>query len=177
MDGEERVLNETSDVLNQCQPQALNQGGCELLGLVDGSEDDYFDASASIDPRACTTDQTALEYHWEIFFPPGLGLQSYGARGITGYHSPVLTIRASSLPSLEGTEAANDQRWRVRLTIVPQPRPGEPMTPAPRTLYFRFFYISTDLTLEQWVNCQASGPCDTTRDTELINALPPTEPL
>lgn len=172
IDGEERV--ETGiGAPNQCLDQTLNQGGCRLLQPLDGSVENYFDASNSIDQRACTPDQAALEYQWQIFRPPGLGSTPYSSSGISGRCSPILTIRRDSLPSFDDTEAAGDPYWRVRLTIVPQPRPGEAMTPAPRVLFFRFEYIQTSLTLQSSTNCQLYGICD----PEQVHSFPSTEPL
>lgn len=159
---------------SQCAAQDVVFGGCKLLLPVDGSVTNFFDASGTVDPRACTADQTALSYRWSIFRPVALGSSAYASAGITGWCGPVLTIRPDSLPDLEGTAAVNDPFWRVLLTVIPEPREGEAVTPAPQTVWFRFQYVFTTLTLQASQDCQAvpMGPCP---QPQYANALPSTE--
>jgi hypothetical protein len=158
----------------QCLAQTINQGGCRSLQFMDGSITNSIEADDSVDPRACTVEQTALSYHWQIFWPPLFNSAQYASSGITGYHLPVLTIRPDSIPSLDDTISATDPYWRVSLTVVPLPREGEAMTPAPRTVWFRIHYFQTQLDVTTSANCNpvVTMSCP----SEFINARPPTEP-
>lgn len=131
-----------------------------------------------IDQAACTPNQGILSFHWEILFPPTLQSVVYSSTGITGYFSPVLTIRPSSLPALEDTEAGSDTFWRVRLTITEHPSESDPMLLSQRVFYFRFKYQQTDLTLQMSTDCQRIGHFDGVLCNSLVaaNGLPATEP-
>ena len=97
-------------------PVAVNDG-TELVGdgitpvTVEGSVDTLIDASQCIDPRHCGTNDT-LTYHWVIDTPL---VSSYSARGITGYHSPVLSILTDSIPNFSGNVTV------LQLTVTHQP--------------------------------------------------------
>jgi len=155
---------------NQCDPQTLLGGGCEINGL-DGTIVNIFDASTSVDPARCPGDP-APSFHWELFRPPGLGGTPYSAAGITGYRGAVLTIRENSFPSLEDTEAAGDPNWRVLLTIQSNVAPF-----SVTQKWFKFEYTSSSLTLQMSTDCQRIGHIQDPECTiEASNGLPATEP-
>jgi len=154
-----------------CPPQSVLGGGCAINPL-DGSVDNVFDASASVDAARCNPDDPPPSYHWELFKPPGLGGAAYSSNGITGYHGPVLTIRPSSLPSLFNTDAGEDILWRVRLTVT-----SNVGTHQTSVTWFRFDYEQSALTLQMSTDCQRIGHLDGTQCTiEATNGLPATEP-
>jgi hypothetical protein len=155
---------------NQCDPQSLLGGGCEISGL-DGTITNTFDASASVDGARCPGDPLP-SFHWQIFRPPGLGGTPYSAAGISGYHAAVLTILPNSFPSLEDSEAAGDPNWRVLLTIQSNVFPFQSTEK-----WFQFEYTSSSLTLQMSTDCQRIGhieepDCSYTA----ANGLPATEP-
>ena len=143
-----------------CGPPGLSGGGCQLNPL-EGSMDNFFDASATLDLARCPGDP-APSFHWEIIFPPPLGA-AYSSAGISGYRGPALTIRPGSLPSLAGT---GNPLWRVRLTITSN------VTGETSESWFSFIYQTT-LTLVQYSSCQAQPEqCP----IEAANLRPATEP-
>ena len=163
-----------------CPPQNQTQGGCVIQNTVDGSINNFFDASGSLDPRVGNQSDAALSYKWDIIFPPGLFAQApdpetgvISTTGITGYLTPQLTIAPSSLPSLEGTDAGSDTFWRARLTITENPLPDD-MSPLEQTVvYFRFKYQQTQATLQEYYDCQRIGYIDgdLCKDRD-VNVLP-----
>ncbi|MDX2171015.1 MAG: hypothetical protein SF182_28355 [Deltaproteobacteria bacterium] len=174
LDGDEQIPVRPEDAApGQCLAQTINQGGCRALQDLDGSNTTYIDAGDSVDPRACTVEQTALSYHWQIFWPPLFESRQYASAGITGYFLPVLTIESDSLPSLDDTISATDPYWRISLTVTPLPRDGEAMTPAPRTVWFRVHYVQTQLTTTQSAQCNPVVTMSCPGD--MVNAYPPTE--
>lgn len=152
---------------SSCRPQSIIAGGCALNPL-DGSEKIRFDASQSYVPDACPG--TTLSYHWQIFMPPGLNSTQYASSGITGYFQPALTILPSSLPGLYGSPAGADVLWRVALTVTAD-RGAYPS----RTVYFRFDYQQTTLTLTNSIDCQGNPSLPQCAE-EAPHGLPPTEP-
>ncbi len=154
---------------NQCNPQTLIGGGCAIEEL-DGTVDNIFDASATIDGSRCP-DDPAPSYHWELFKPPTLSGTPYASSGITGYHNAVLLIRPSSLPSLSNSAAGTDTLWRVKLTVV------SAVTGESSVTWFRFGYLGSSLTLQMSTDCQRIGHLQGNECTiTAINGLPPTEP-
>lgn len=148
-----------------CGPQSFSGGGCRLNPL-EGSIDNFFDASASFDLARCPGDP-APSFHWEIFFPPISGGGLYSSAGITGYHGSLLTVRPNSLPSLAGT---SDLFWRVRLTITSN------VTGQTSQTWFSFAY-QTIATLAHATSCQAIGHIQPPQcPSEAANLLPATEP-
>jgi large repetitive protein len=149
----------------QCRPQSVLAGGCALNPL-DGSIDNYFDARRSGIPA----DPNLYDFHWELHEPPGLSSVLYTSSGITGYNSPVLHIRPSSLPALQGTPAGQDVLWRVALTIT-----SKSGSHASTQVFFRFDYQQSILTLTTYTYCQLIGHIDDVLCTsEAINGLPAT---
>jgi len=154
---------------NQCDPQTLLGGGCEINGL-DGTIPNTFDASASSDTARCPGDPP-LSFYWQIMRPPGLGGTPYSAAGISGYHGPVLTILPNSFPSLEDSEAAGDPNWRVLLTIQSNVFPFQV-----NQKWFKFEYTSSSLTLQMSTDCQRIGHIQGEECTiEASNGLPATD--
>jgi hypothetical protein len=91
-DDPQDVLLPPSDVTH-CPAQDSDDGGC-AINVLDGTIDNVFDASSSIDPNVNPSHDT-VEYHWQIFYPSIFGEQVlWSSAGITGYHSPVLHIVA-----------------------------------------------------------------------------------
>src|SRR6185436_10138747 len=96
----------------------------------------------------------------------------YTSNGISGYLTPVLMIRPSSLPSLDDTDAGADTFWRVRLTITSIYPPM-----VQKVVYFRFKYQQSELTLQMSTDCQLIGHIDNNLCNFLaVNGLPTTEP-
>jgi len=90
---------------------------------------------------------------------------------ITGYHSPVLVIRPSSLPELAGTDGGQDINWRVKLTVTSN------VSGLSQESWFRFQYQQSTLTLQMSVSCQSIGqPQPPECAIEAANGLPATEP-
>ena len=154
---------------NQCDPQTLLGGGCEINGL-DGTIPNTFDAGATTDGARCPGDPPP-SFRWEIFRPPGLGGTPYSAAGIIGYYGPMLTILPHSLPSLEDTEAAGDPNWRVSLSIQSNVFPFHSTQK-----WFKFEFTSSSLTLQMSTDCQRIGHIQGEECTiEASNGLPSTE--
>jgi hypothetical protein len=174
MEGEEDVILPPEALLIGCPPQDPGGGGCELVNLMDGTTDNFFDATNSFDPRACGVDPTALSYKWEILYPSTLPSGVYASNGITGYLTPRLTILDSALPELQDTDAGTDLFWRARLTITSL---HPPVTQT--VVYFRFQYLSSDLSLALSTDCLRSGQSQGVPCTQIMaarNGLPTTEP-
>lgn len=165
-----------------CPPQDPSGGGCPLEYVQDGSTTVVFDAKGS-DPNGVDTKD--LEYVWQILFPPTLQSARYTSNGLVGsfgcrtplpvsspppscgFESPVLTILPNSLPALQGTDAGSDIYWRAQLTII------DPHTDLYTTVYFRFKYTNTQLTLQMSQNCQEIGYINGTTCTLVAsNGLP-----
>jgi len=182
------VINENTDTeedailppqaIGICPSQTPSGGGCPV-NTLDGSAGDgsaevanVFDARDSFDARECSPDETALTYTWEILFPPTLQGGVYTSNGISGYLTPVLMIRPSSLPSLDDTDAGADTFWRVRLTITSIYPPM-----VQKVVFFRFKYTQSELTLQMSTDCQLIGHIDNNLCNSLaVNGLPTTEP-
>jgi hypothetical protein len=153
-----------------CQ-QDQSGGGCPLGAALDGIEVNVLDASASYDPRPCANPD-AVSVRWQLFKPPTLSSEPYSANGITGYLTDTLTILPSSVPSLDDTDAGSDTFWRALLTVTSLTPPV-----TQRSVYFRFQYQSSELTLEMSTDCQRIGYIDNVECTIVgINGLPTTEP-
>lgn len=160
--------------VSQCPSQDPDNGGC-AINQLDGSVDNTFDASNSVDPNV-NPSQDQVQYHWQIFYPPVFGRRvGYSAAGITGYQSPVLHIAPESLPELDGDpRVGSDIYWRVELTITVTTPNGTIGT----VVFFRFSY-SSDFSLDISTGCQLSGmfmgyPCSLIAPQLLPNT---TEPL
>lgn len=160
-----------------CFPQNPSGGGCRLLAVLDGGLDlvNVFDASGSTNPNnpdPQTPDQDTLTYKWEIFRPTTLQGGTYAPNGITGYLTERLTIRPSSFPALEDTIAGADVFWRAKLTVT-SIYPPYPQT----SVYFRFQYQSTELTLDISIDCYRPGvEIEEYCYILAYNGLPTTEP-
>jgi hypothetical protein len=141
-----------------CFPQNPSGGGCRLIGgVLDGGIEyaNVFDASGSANPNnpdPQTPDEETLTYHWQIFRPTTLQGGIYAPNGITGYFSKQLTIGPSSFPALEDTIAGADTFWRAKLTVT-SIYPPYPQT----SVFFRFEYQSTELTLDTSTDCYRPG--------------------
>jgi hypothetical protein len=160
-----------------CFPQNPSGGGCRLLGVLDGGIDfvNIFDASGSTNPNNPNPeipDEDTLTYHWEIYRPTTLQGGTYAPNGITGYFSKQLTIRPSSFPGLEDTIAGADTFWRAKLTVT------SVYPPFPQTsVFFRFEYQSTELTLDISIDCYRPGrEVDPSCYILAYNGLATTEP-
>ncbi|HYD47514.1 MAG TPA: hypothetical protein VEB21_04170 [Terriglobales bacterium] len=155
-----------------CFPQNPSGGGCRLLAVLDGGIDlvNVFDASGSINPAAQTPDEDALTYKWDIYRPTTLQGGKYAPRGVTGYFTKQLTIAPSSFPALEDTIAGADVFWRAALTVTSIYPPF-----AQTTVYFRFQYQSTELTLDNSIDCYRTNFPEWCY-TLAPNGIPTTEP-
>ena len=152
-----------------CFPQNVAGGGCPTRAL-DASIDNYFDASASIDPASCHPGDPAPSFHWEIFKPTGLSNAPYSAAGITGYHGPVLWMRPQSFPGLSNSGAGTDE-WRVKVTMTSN------VTGQSRESWFRFKFQGNAFDLDISTDCQILGLTPDSRCVpEAANLLPATEP-
>ena len=160
--------------VTHCPAQDSDDGGCAINAL-DGTIDNTFDASSSVDPNVDPSHQDQVSYHWQIFYPSIFGEQVlYSAAGITGYHSPVLHIVAGSLPELDGDPRVGaDIFWRVELTITIT----APHRTIDKVVYFRFAY-SSDFSLQISSDCQLTGFFGSL-DCSVIapQLLPATEPV
>jgi hypothetical protein len=146
-------------------------GGCPFGAALDGIEVNVLDASASHDPRPCANPD-AVSVRWQLFKPPTLSSEPYSANGIAGYLTDTLTILPSSLPSLDDTDAGSDTFWRARLTVTSLTPPV-----TQRSVFLRFQYQSSSLTLEMSIDCQRIGFIDNVEcQSVAINGLPTTEP-
>jgi hypothetical protein len=160
-----------------CFPQNPSGGGCRLLAVLDGSIDflNIVDASGSTypnNPDPQTPDEDTLTYHWEIFRPTTLQGGKYAPNGITGYFDKRLTIGPSSFPALEDTIAGADTFWRAKLTVT------SIYPPYPKTsVFFRFEYQSTELTLDISTDCYRPGQVlEPSCYVLAYNGLPTNEP-
>jgi hypothetical protein len=138
--------------VSHCPSPDANNGGCAINEL-DGTIDNTFDASNSVDPNI-NPSQDQVQYHWQIFYPPVFGSQVvYTSAGITGYHSPVLHIVAGALPQLDGDpRVGSDIFWRVELTITITTPHGT----IGQVVFFRFAYSSA-FSLQISSSCQLTG--------------------
>ncbi|HYC57076.1 MAG TPA: hypothetical protein VEL28_19245 [Candidatus Binatia bacterium] len=145
-----------------CGAQNLGGGGCQLLAVVDGSDDaaTTFHADSTTDERVCSQDDAALSYQWDFFYPTTIQARPYWPSWLTGRNSPVITIPPSSFPYLEDTIAGDDTFFRARLTVTPLPLEGEEITPAPTILWFRFEYQNTDLNLDLVIDIERPSSCN-----------------
>jgi len=169
VDDPQMVVLPPDPAANQCDPQTLLGGGCEINGL-DGTIPNTFDAGATVDGARCPGDPPP-SFRWEIFRPPGLGGTPYSAAGIIGYYGPLLTILPHSFPSLEDTEAAGDPNWRVLLSIQSNVFPFHSTQK-----WFKFEFTSSSLTLQMSTDCQRIGHIQGEECTvEASNGLPSTE--
>jgi hypothetical protein len=151
-DDPQDVVVPPADVTH-CPAQDSDDGGCAINAL-DGTIDNTFDASASIDPNSASNGDTVV-YQWQIFYPSIFGDKVlYSSSGITGYETPVLHMQAGSLPELDGDPRVGaDIFWRVDLkeTII-----GPGGVQAVTEVYFRFAY-SSDFSLQISSDCQLTG--------------------
>jgi hypothetical protein len=152
-----------------CSSQTIVGGGCAINSL-DATIDNVFDASGTATATGPGVSVDDFDYHWQIYEPPNLGSALYTASGITGYHSPVLHIAPDSLPDLAGAPAPQDLFWRVGLTITA--KYGSQLS---STVFFRFEYRVSQLTLRMSTMCQILGHLQDTLCT-IENGLPATEP-
>ena len=118
-----------------------------------------------------------MSVRWDILFPPTLQGAVYTSNGVTGRFSPVLTIRPSSLPTLEGEDlVGSDTFWRARLFVDEYPADGGTEILSEQVFYFRFKYQQSQLTLQMSDDCQRIGHIDNDLCTAVaINGLPSTE--
>ena len=139
--------------VSHCPSQDPDNGGCAINEL-DGTINNLFDASSTIDPNP-NPSQDTVSYHWQIFYPSIFGSQVlYSSDGISGYRSPELAIVPGSIPQLDGDpRVGSDIFWRVELTVTTV---GPTGLSSATTAYFRFAYAS-DFSLEISSACQLTG--------------------
>jgi hypothetical protein len=156
---------------NNCDPPTIIGGGCFINPLA-GEDENIFDATGTIAPTTDTGFDPSLytiDFHWQIFKPPGLSSAPYSSNGITGYHATVLDIQPDSLPELLGTDAGSDFYWRVELTVS--------VNGWIHSGFFKFQYQSSTLSLKLSTTCQLTGQSQTLQcQFAAANGLPATEP-
>lgn len=139
--------------------------GCAITKPLAGSAFNTLDALSIVDPNRRPEDPEP-SYRWQIFFPDDQGGVKYTAAGISGYLTPVLTIRPNSLPNLGVPNININGQWRVILTITYHST--DPFSSGTETMNvpFRIKYADTALTLEMSSTCQnpAEDPSKCTID-------------
>lgn len=152
-----------------CDPPTIIGGGC-FTGPLDGSTDNVFTAAVTAaNDSGFDPSLYVIEFHWQIFKPPGLSSAPYSSNGITGYHASVLDIQPDSLPELLGTDAGPDFYWRVELSVT--------VNGVTQSGFFKFQYQSSTLSLKLSSICQLTGQSQTLQcQFAAPNGLPATEP-
>jgi hypothetical protein len=114
-----------------------------------------LDASDSTDPATCGASITPLTYHWVIMYlsPNQLLANPYTDFGITGYHSPTLTIASNSMiPSQSPNSGTHFQ-----LTTT------SAISGLSNVIDVQAYVISTTLTIQMFQACQqGSTSCTVT---------------
>lgn len=112
--------------------------GCALVYPLDGTIDNYFDASETVYDSQCSISDGPVEYHWRFRYPPTIQSgKFYTNPAITGTDTSHVTFPPNAMPALSGVDVG----WRVILTITK----NTPNGVVTRETLFRFQYDSSEL--------------------------------
>ncbi|WP_367873442.1 LamG domain-containing protein [Luteolibacter sp. Populi] len=133
-----------------------------------GSQSSSIDASAFVDPANVDGGAEAMKFHWIIRYP---GLDSdYTAKGMTGYHKPVLSAIGNSYATQPNTPSQNGPGVHFLLTV------SSKRTGRSTTVDLRAQVIQSTLTLTMYNDCQTAMEACGTCICTIAAALPEDEP-
>lgn len=112
--------------------------GCALVYPLDGTIDNYFDASETVYDSQCSISDGPVQYQWRFRYPPTIQSgRFYTNPAIIGTDTSHVTFPPNAMPALSGVDVG----WRVILTITK----NTPNGVVTREALFRFQYDSSEL--------------------------------
>ena len=146
------IVNDVSKPLDNpspfgnCETEDFGLPGCVIGTSLTGLDANVFDASASLNPRTCSTN--GLSFEWTIYFSLYYGGDALVVNGATHFYDPVLTLPIDIMPDLPLEPSTPDSKyWRIRLVVSDTSGTGPSHV---TTTWFRFEYLFSNISLAEY---------------------------